>query len=317
MPVSLIVAGSTASVFLIYTTKGHIDARDIIAKMLSIKLKTFKSVKSEDTIDCWAIHDTVYFQREKVDKNEPISFCQAISRSWSTWILAVIVSVSFLLSMSYFIDQTVTMSQTLQDWPDRSVGDVDCFLSNSFLYVSPTEQEPTDRLHNCTVFFEQCQSNCSVDDFQSCAQGCANCLTLCTATLRSDLEMMRVCNPPPINNEGPSCPVSNAACITAATPVTQDNSSCRAAQGTPGSGDAGIEIAPIIVRNNTQRLERCAGLLETCSMQVSMCTAPNCTELQQCNTLLQDCRKSPVIICFSFMFAAVVGGGVCHNVSLY
>ena len=200
------------------------------------------------------------------------------------------------------------MSQTFQDWPPRSLGDLDCFLPldgsldiDSSLYVNPIEQVPTDRLNNCTVFFEQCQSNCSADDFQSCAQECANCLTLCTNTLRSDLEVVRVCNPPPVNNNGPSCPVSNAACITAATVLPQDNTSCPTAQGIQGSGDAGAEIAPIIVTNNTQRLERCAGLLDTCSMLVSMCTAPNCTELQQCNDMLRECRKPPFIVCFSFL----------------
>ena len=113
--------------------------------------------------------------------------------------------------MSYFIDRTVITSQTLQDWPDRSVGEVDCFLSNSFLYISPIEQVPTDRLNNCTVFFEQCQSNCSADDFQSCAQECATCLTQCTNALRSDLEVVRVCDPPPVNDDGSSCTVSNSS----------------------------------------------------------------------------------------------------------
>ena len=281
-----------------YITGGRIDTREVIAKMLSIKLK-----KDKDGVAChWIIQSTFYLDCYPMASDKT---CSKICRSsWATCILAIIVSLSFILSISYFIDQTVAMSHTLQDWPDRSsVSDLDCFLpmKDSFFYVSPMEQEPTDRLHNCTVFFEQCQSNCSVDDFQSCAQDCANCLTLCTTTLRSDLEMVRVCDPPPVNNEGPSCPVSNAACITAANVLPQDNSSCQAAQGTPGSGDASAEIAPIIVNNHTQRLERCAGLLQSCGMQVSMCTSPNCTELQQCNTLLQDCHKPPVIICFRFL----------------
>ena len=305
-PLLLIVAGSTGSVFIMYITRGHIDPRDIIAKLLGIKLERLEV--DDDACDCWIIHDEFHFQLSEHDTdtisevadNEKITFCQSISTSCSTWVLAAIVSISFLLSMSYFIDRTVITSQTLQDWPDRSVGEVDCFLSNSFLYVSPIEQVPTDRLNNCTVFFEQCQSNCSADDFQSCAQECANCLTLCTNTLRSELEVVRVCDPPPAN-EGPSCPVSNAACITAATVFPQDNSSCPTAQGTQGSGEVGAEIAPIIVTNNTQRLERCAGLLDTCSMLVFMCTAPNCTELQQCNDMLQECRKPPFIVCFSFL----------------
>ena len=302
-PLLLIVAGGTGSVFIMYITRGHIDPRDIIAKLLGIKLE-----RLEDTCDYWIIHDEFHFELSDHDintisnvaKNKGITFCDSISTSPSTWVLAAIVSISFLLSMSYFIDRTVITSQTLQDWPDRSVAEVDCFLSNSFLYISPIEQVPTDRLNNCTVFFEQCQSNCSADNFQSCAQECATCLTLCTNTLRSELEVVRVCDPPPVNDDGPSCP---AACITAAASVVPQNntSSCPTAQGTQGSGEVGVEIAPIIVTNNTQRLERCAGLLDTCSMLVSMCTAPNCTELQQCNNMLQECRKPPFIVCFSFL----------------
>ena len=280
-PLLLIVAGGTGSVFIMYITRGHIDPRDIIAKLLGIKLE--KPEGDED--ECWIIHDEFHFKLSDHDattisnvaKNKGITFGDSISTSCSTWVLAAIVSISFLLSMSYFIDRTVITSQTLQDLPDRSVGEVDCFLSNSFLYISPIEQVPTDRLNNCTVFFEQCQSNCSADNFQSCAQECATCLTLCTNTLRSELEVVRVCDPPPVNDDAPSCPVSTAACITAATTVApqSNTSSCPTAQGTQGSGEVGVEIAPIIVTNNTQRLERCAGLLDTCSMLVSMCTAPN------------------------------------------
>ena len=306
-PLLLIVAGGTGSVFIMYITRGHIDPRDIIAKLLGIKLEEH----DEGACECWIIHDEFHFKLRdhdtdtisKVAKNKGITFGDSISTSCSTWVLAAIVSISFLLSMSYFIDRTVITSQTLQDWPDRSVAEVDCFLSNSFLYISPIEQVSTDRLNNCTVFFEQCQSNCSADNFQSCAQECATCLTLCTNTLRSELEVVRVCDPPPVNDDGPSCPVSNAACITAATTVApqSNTTSCPTAQGTQGSGEVGAEIAPIIVTNNTQRLERCAGLLDTCSMLVSMCTAPNCTELQQCNDLLRECCKPPFIVCFSFL----------------
>ena len=308
-PLLLIVAGSTGSVFIMYITRGHIDPRDIIAKLLGIKLE--KPEGDEHPRECWIIHDEFHFQlskhddktRSKVAQNREITIGDSFSTSWSTWVLAAIVSISFLLSMSYFIDRTVITSQTLQDWPDRSVGEVDCFLSNSFLYISPIEQVPTDRLNNCTVFFEQCQSNCSADDFQSCAQECATCLTQCTNALRSDLEVVRVCDPPPVNDDGSSCTVSTPACISAATGVVPqyNTSSCPTAQRTQGSGEFGVEIAPIIVTNNTQRLERCAGLLDTCSMLVSMCTAPNCTEVQQCNDLLQECRKPPFIVCFSFL----------------
>ena len=300
------MAGGTGSVFIMYITRGHIDPRDIIANMLCIKLKKPEGDDNAQDKNCWIILDEFHFQLNKhdidtIDKvaaNKMITFHDSISTSCSTWVLAAIVSVSFLLSMSLFIDQTVITSQSLQDWPDRSIGEVDCFLPSSFLYISPIEQVPTDQLNNCTVFFEQCNSNCFDDNFQSCAQECATCLTQCTNNLRSNLEVVRVCDNPQVNDDSLSCPFIED-CITPAsnTSFVLQSPTCQVPQGTQGSGD----VVEIIVTNNTQRLERCAGLLETCSMNVSMCTAPNCTELQQCNDMLQECRKPPFIVCFRFL----------------
>ena len=304
MPMFLIAAAITVSVFLEYITGGRIDTRDIISKMLSIQL--VKGIKAE----YWVIQNIFYFQlnsrdtevrREIKDRKKQLTCWSAISSTGATWILAIIAALSFLLSVSYFMDQTVTMSLSLQDWPHRSMDDVDCFLSNSFLYVSPIEQEPTDRLNNCTVFFEECRKNCSArSDFQSCTSVCANCLAVCTTALRSDLEKVYVCDPPPV--EAPSCPVSNSACITPAIPVPTNTStsSCPTA-ATTSAGSGSSLIAPIVARNNTERLERCADLLQTCSELVQSCTAPNCTELQQCNDLLNKCRKPRVILCFRFL----------------
>ena len=303
MPMFLIAAATSVSIFLEYITGGRIDTRDIIAKMLSIQL--VKGLKAE----YWVIQNIFYFQlnsrdtevrREIKDRKIQLTCCRAISSTGATWILATIASLSFLLSVSYFMDQTVTMSLSLQDWPHRSMDDVDCFLSNSFLYVSPIEQEATDRLNNCTMFFDECQRNCSnSNSYQSCVTGCASCLAVCTTALQSDIERVSVCNPPP--PEVPSCPVISSACITPAIPIPSNTStaSCSAATTTGGSGSN--IIAPIVARNNTERLERCANLLQACSELVPTCTSPDCSELQQCNNLLNECRKPRVILCFRFL----------------
>ena len=313
MPLCLIGAAVSLSLLLKYVTdpEEEIDARDIIPTVL-------KNVKL-DKDNGWTIHDIFESDMKQDDGCGP-SCCNRMC--CGTWILGAIVSINFILSVSYFIDKTFINSFTLQDWPDRRTGNVDCFLSNSFLYVSPREQELTDRLHNCAVFFEQCQSNCNSasgdKNFNSCVQGCANCLSQCTTTLRSDLDSVKMCNS--IQVEGlSSCPVSNTACIasivscdantSSSSSVAASTSGSEDAASTSGSGDAAsssgsgvaAEITPIVFSNNTERLERCADLLQTCSVQVSVCTVPNCTELQQCNTLLQECRKSPDLVCFKFL----------------
>ena len=64
-PLLLIVAGSTGSVFIMYITRGHIDPRDIIAKLLGIKLE--KPEGDEHPRECWIIHDEFHFQLSKHD----------------------------------------------------------------------------------------------------------------------------------------------------------------------------------------------------------------------------------------------------------
>ena len=99
MPLSLIAAGITGSVFLMYITNGRLDACNIIARLLSIKLKKPKDVENANY--CWIIHKTVHFQLTDRDtsvkkhiaaKDKDITFCKSISSSGATWILASIVS---------------------------------------------------------------------------------------------------------------------------------------------------------------------------------------------------------------------------------
>lgn len=303
MPLFFILAAANVSVFLEYITSGRIDTRDLIAKMLSIKL--VKGKKAE----YWVIQNVFFFQlsshdtevrKDQKERKMELTCMKAFSRTPATWILGIISSLGFLLSVSYFMDKTVTMSLTLQDWPHSSMNDVDCFLSKpSFLYVSPAEQHPTDKLHNCTVFFTQCQNNCPKNetDFNTCIQGCASCLSTCTTILREDVERVRVCQPPPV--ETPSCPLTSTICTTPAI-TPGPSTSCPTTAPVTGSGMI-PELMPINAINNTQRLDQCADLMQACSESVRECMSLDCDDIQECNELLQACRKPPVILCFRFL----------------
>ena len=53
--------------------------------------------------------------------------------------------------------------------------------------------------------------------------------------------------------------------------------------------------------NNTERLQSCANLLDTCSRNIQSCSNPNCNQLTECVNALQPCRKSRTVLCFRFL----------------
>ena len=317
MPLFLIVATAIFSIFLEYITDGKIDARDVISKMLGIKLE------KGDVAEYWVIQNIFYFELSKHDtdvrrdpeerkkRNINLTCPGACSQTLATWILATIASLSFLLAVSYFIDQSITMQLSLQDWPHNSSGEVDCFIAieGNLIYVNPSEQGLTDRLNDCTMFFEQCENNCTsiinncdandncTNDFIECSNGCTRCLGRCTTNLRTAIEQVLVCTPPPPST--PSCPIDMISCIIGnSTPIPGAMASCM------GDGLSLIPLMPVVpvsFSNNTERLQRCTALLEACAHSISDCSVPNCTQLTQCVHELRQCRKPRVIHCFRFL----------------
>ena len=303
MPIFLITAAATFSSFLYCYSSGRYSPWETIIKIL------YARVKKIEKTEYWEILDTFYFELNSSEDDRMC--CRFFKQLAVKIILSIIASTIFLLVASYFMDQSIIMQRSYEDWPHRSDGEIDCFIwaEGSLLYVNPNEQDLTDRLENCTVFFEQCVRNCTsiindcnasdncTDDFMTCSDACTDCLQVCSYNLRSDIERVRVCDPPP-SPPVPSCPVSIASCISLNPAAPIPNSSC------PLSGVGAtplVEIGPLIFSNNTERLQSCANLLDTCSRNIQSCSNPNCNQLTECVNALQPCHKSRTIHCFRFL----------------
>lgn len=140
MPILVIFSAIVFSVYLEYTTQGSIDARVIITRLLPV-IKLLKGEK----YDYWSILDRFYFQLSLHDsefRNGKPSSCQNMcSKSPSTWIITIIVSLAFLLSVSYFMNTNITSQVTLRRCPPQIGPEMDCFNTSSFLYVDCTNDD--------------------------------------------------------------------------------------------------------------------------------------------------------------------------------
>lgn len=133
MPILIIIAASIFAIFLEYITQGSIDARVLITRLLPV----VKLVRGEK-YEYWSITDRFYFQLSSHDSNfrsnsKPKSCAAMCSRTPATWIITAIVALSFLLSVSYFINSNIAQQFTLQSCPHISA-EVDCF-NRTFHYV--------------------------------------------------------------------------------------------------------------------------------------------------------------------------------------
>lgn len=152
-PILMVISAALFSVFLEYITKGSLNARVIIPKVLRVvELK-----KTGDKIDSyWIILDRFYF---KINKNDLLSkdkrFLDYCSRTPATWILTVIVSLAFVLAVSFFMGTTIMDQTTLHSCPHSSL-EVDCFNTTDFNYVDCSDPEianMTFNLLHCFRFF--------------------------------------------------------------------------------------------------------------------------------------------------------------------
>lgn len=84
--------------------------------------------------DYWVIGDRFYFVLNKKKDHEKCSCLYSCDRKCSTWLLAVIIILSFLLTFSYFIDVSVVEEVTRPTCPDR-IGKFDCFNRTTFDFV--------------------------------------------------------------------------------------------------------------------------------------------------------------------------------------
>ena len=139
MPILLVIAVIIFSVFLEYITKGSIEARVIISKLLPV----IKIVEGEK-YDYWVILDRFYFQLTPHDRDmrsgKAKSCGKMCSTTPATWIITIIVGLAFLLAASYFMNSNITQQTTLTSCPHVSY-EVDCFNKTTYNYINCQDEE--------------------------------------------------------------------------------------------------------------------------------------------------------------------------------
>ena len=162
-PTIAIISASLYSVFLEYVTQGSLDARVIITRLLPV-VKLVKGLRSQ----YWVIGNRFYFEIKKLDfssrhdeedtdgndDDDSVPCTKYCSRTPSTWILAIIVSLGFLLSTSYFMNENITEQITVRSCPHSSI-ETDCFNQTTFDYVDcsdPDVSNTTYELLHCFRF---------------------------------------------------------------------------------------------------------------------------------------------------------------------
>ncbi len=153
-PVLSIISAILMSVFLEYITQGSLDARAFISRLLPV-VKLVKGLQKQ----YWVIENRFYFEikaldvssrqdneddppDEDTDGDDPsrVPCSRYCSRTPATWILAIIVSLAFLLSISYFMNANITTQITVRSCPHSSL-ETDCFNQTTFEYIDCNDPE--------------------------------------------------------------------------------------------------------------------------------------------------------------------------------
>ena len=151
-PILAIISAATFSVFLEYTTQGSLDARVFITHLLPV-VKLVRGEKKQ----YWVIGNRFYFEIKELDtssrmdcsdiaedvdgdKDSRVPCSKYCTRTPTTWILAIIVSLAFLLSISYFMNQNITEQITVRTCPHSSI-ETDCFNRTTFEYIDCENEE--------------------------------------------------------------------------------------------------------------------------------------------------------------------------------
>ena len=162
MPILLVLSLLLASIFLEYITGGRVDARVALTKLLpGVRL-----VKTQTNEEYWSIQDRFFFIIKQRDcelhlppserKEKTITCYSACSHTLATWIFTVIVSLSFLLAATYFMNSTITEQVTLATCPHESY-EVDCFNKTTYDFINcqdPNVANTTFELLHCFRFLE-------------------------------------------------------------------------------------------------------------------------------------------------------------------
>ena len=148
-PILMVTSAVVFSVFLEYITKGNLNPRVIIPKVLNIV-----ELKLNEEEPHWTILERFYFKINN-ENNEGRGCLKYCSCTPSTRILTAIVSLAFVLGVSFFLGATIMDQTTLHSCPHSSM-EVDCFNTMNYTYVDCSDPEianMTFNLLHCFKFF--------------------------------------------------------------------------------------------------------------------------------------------------------------------
>ena len=160
LPFLTILATVIFSIFLEYITQATVDARLAIPHLFPI-VKLVKGEKPNEGIinEYWTISKRFYLQldphdvylrskdnnndttKDSRDKDETANCLHFLSRTPATWMLTIIVALSFLLATSYFMNTNIVSQSNLKRCPHESRIETDCFNQGDFSYVNCSDPQ--------------------------------------------------------------------------------------------------------------------------------------------------------------------------------
>ena len=129
LPLFLFIGATLLAIVLDFVTIGRQDLRTSFHRFLP-SVELLEGQKQ----DYWVIEDRFYFVLEKKRQHLKHGCLYSCDKAHSTWLLAGIVSLSLLLSFSYFVDISVVEVMTRSSCPEEA-GEYDCFNRTTFNFV--------------------------------------------------------------------------------------------------------------------------------------------------------------------------------------
>ena len=159
-PMFLFVSVVFMAVVLHYVTRGALDGRQILPRLLpNVKFET------GEKSDFWIIANSFYFTLKRRPSNKDddeetrkkligCSVCYSCFPNFATWIISALAGLCFILAVSFFVDRTIDTQMTVTACNDTGIDhDFSCFNASTLVYVDCVTDTATELLH-CFKFYE-------------------------------------------------------------------------------------------------------------------------------------------------------------------
>ena len=161
-PCFVIFSASLCIVVLQFITHDRLSVHQFITILLPGV--SFEIDAQDPNTRYWVIVDTFYYRLQKPSKeikSERYHWFYARDTSKSTWYLALLISLSFLLSVSFFADMVIYSRRVINscDTSETNLDEFTCFSRIGLHYV------------NCSNNTEQRSLQCYKFDFSSASSG--------------------------------------------------------------------------------------------------------------------------------------------------